>query len=200
MTTNVLGGEPNLVEFRAAKEMTKAQSYAASLVELAKAEGALDAVDQDLRLLKETISEHLNLKNALIDGGVPMEQKQKVIEEIFSGKVSAVTLNFLTLLSGMGQVEILPQIADEFARRLEAVEKKVIAEVTTAIPLRPEMTMSISKQLAALAGREVTMRLKVDPDIVGGIVVRMGGKLLDGSVRNQLERLRGQMLIDIRGR
>ena len=200
MTTNVEGEQPNRTESRAAKEMTKAQSYAASLVELAKAEGALDAVDQDIRLLKATISEHLNLKNALIDATVPIEQKQKVIEEIFSGKVSPVTLNFLTLLSGMGQVEILPQIADEFARRLEAVERKVIAEVTTAVPLGPEITTSISKRLAALAGREVTIRSKVDPGVVGGIVVRMGGKLLDGSVRNQLDRLRNSMLIDMRGR
>jgi len=200
VTTNVEGEQPNRTESRAAKEMTKAQSYAASLVELAKAEGALDAVDQDIRLLKATISEHLNLKNALIDATVPIEQKQKVIEEIFSGKVSPVTLNFLTLLSGMGQVEILPQIADEFARRLEAVERKVIAEVTTAVPLGPEITTSISKRLAALAGREVTIRSKVDPGVVGGIVVRMGGKLLDGSVRNQLDRLRNSMLIDMRGR
>ncbi|MDP1808266.1 MAG: F0F1 ATP synthase subunit delta, partial [Actinomycetota bacterium] len=119
MTTNVVGEESNRVEFQAAKEMTKAQSYAAFLVKLAKEGGALDAVDQDLRLLKTTISGHLNLKNTLTDVGVPMERKQKVIEEILAGKGSAAILTFLTLLSDLGQVKMLPQIAEEFARRLE---------------------------------------------------------------------------------
>lgn len=200
MTTNDGGGQPGRVGDRSNREMTKAQSYAASLVELAAAEGVLDEVDQDLRLVKATIAEHMKLKHALADAGVPAAQKQKVMEEVFSGKVSAVTLGFLTLLSTMHQVGLLPQLADEFARRLETVEKKVIAEVTTAIPLEPEIAAGIGKRLAELAGREVTLRPNVDPGIVGGIVVRMGGKLLDGSVRNQLDRLRNSMLIDVRGR
>ena len=188
------------VEYRAAKEMTKAQSYAASLVELAKAEGSLDRVDQDIRLVKATLAEHINLKTALTDSGVPVEQQQRVVEEIFSDKVARVTLNFIRLLIGMGQVGLLPEIADEFARRLEAVENKIIAEVTTAVPMEKQDVDRVAERLSALAGRDVTVRSTVDSSMVGGIVVRMGGKLLDGSVRNQLERLKAQMLIDMRGR
>ncbi len=198
MKTNAGGEQVGGVEVRAAKEMTKAQSYAASLIELAKGEGVLDAVDEDLRLVNDTIAKHMKLKSTLAETEIPVEQRQKVIDEVFGGRIGGVTLNFLVLLSGMGQVELLPQIADEFARRLEAVEKKVIAEVTTAIPLAPEMEIAVGERLAALVGREVTIRSKVDPTIVGGIVVRMGGKLLDGSVRNQLDRLRNTMMIDLR--
>ena len=200
MKTNAGGPQLNPVEYQAAKEMTKADSYAAALVELAKAETGLDIVDKDLRLVKSTLAEHMKLKTALADAGVATEQKQKVIEEVFGGGISQVTLNFLVLLAGMGQIDLLPEVAEKFSRRLEAVENKIVAEVTTAVPMDAEFSARVGERLSALVGREVTIRSSVDPGIIGGIVVRMGGKLLDGSVQNQLERLKNQMLIDMRGR
>ena len=199
MRTNE-GEQLSRVEVKAAKEMTKAESYAASLVELAKIDAGLDAVEEDLRFVKETVGEHINLRGALADPVVPAEKKQKIVEDIFKAKVADVTLNFIQLLVGMGQVELLPEIADEFTRRLEQVENKVVAEVTTAIDLDDAMVAHLTERLKALTGKQVTVRAKVDPAIVGGIVVRLGGRLLDGSIRHQLERLRQQMSVDLRGR
>jgi F-type H+-transporting ATPase subunit delta len=182
-----------------AKPMTKTQLCAYSLVDLAKAEGTLDVVDNDLRLIKSTLAEHLDLKTALTGGGISDKQKLKVVEEVFKGRVSPVTIVFLQLLAILGQISLLPAIADEFSRRLEQVEEKIIAEVTTAVPMEPAAEEQIRGRLKAITGQEVTIRAKVDPNIVGGLVVRVGDKLLDGSIHHQLERLRKQMLMEIRG-
>ena len=195
-----LMGADGSVELRGRKSRAKAEAYAASLVELAKTEASLEVVDQDLRLVKETLAGHMGLKTTLADPDLPVERKQSVLEEIFGPNVSMVTLNFMQFLAGMGQIELLPEVAANFARRLEAEENKIIAEVTTAVPLEAEFAARLSGRLRDLAGKEVTLRSRVDADLIGGIVVRIGGKLLDGSIRHQLERLRDQMLVDMRGR
>ncbi len=176
------------------ERMNKAQSYAASLIELARAEETLDKVDKDLRLATSTFLGHLDLKNSLVDKSLPASKKEIIIEEVFSDQLCRLTRNFLKLLAGMDQIGLLPDIADEFTKNLEAVENKAIAEVTTAIPLEPEFSARLTKRLSEMTGREVTIRAVVDPTIVGGVVVKVGGKLLDGSIRNQLGRLRDKML------
>lgn len=176
------------------REMNKAQSYAASLIELARAEETLDKVDKDLRLATSTFLGHLDLKNSLVDKSLPASKKEIIIEEVFGDQLCRLTRNFLQLLVGMDQIGLLPEVADEFSKNLEAVENKAIAEVTTAIPLEEEFSARLTKQLSEMTGREVTIRAVVDPAIVGGIVVKVGGKLLDGSIRNQLGRLRDKMV------
>ena len=177
-----------------------ADGYASSLVEMAKVAAGLDAVDKDLRFVAETLSGHLELRKTLNDAQVSLERKNAVLEELFGNKVEPVTLNFVRFLANMGRVDNLPDIAELFAKRLEAEENKIIAEVTTAIPLDAGHSARLTKKLSELTGREVAVRAKVDEGLIGGIVVRIGGKLLDGSVRNQLSRLRQQMLVDMRGR
>ena len=188
------------VKVEATKVATEAEYFAGSLVELAKVGGGLDIVDRDLRLIKETIGGHMDLKRTLSEGELPSENKQAVIDGLFRNKISDVTLNFLQLIVGLGRVELLGEIAESFAARLEAEENKVVAEVTTASPLDVKFSRSLAKKLSLMSGREVTIRSKVDPELVGGILVRIGDKLLDGSVRNQLARMREQMLVDMRGK
>lgn len=177
--------------------MSMVQAHAASLISIVNGEGKLD---DDLNLIKKTLAGHLNLKAALTGDEITVEQKLNVIEEVFRGRVSAAAIVFLQLLAVLERVALLPQIADEFARRFEAVEKKVIAQVTTAIPLDAESLERIRVRLTEIVGKDVAVRAKVDPGIVGGIVVKLGGKRLDGSVRNQLERLKDQMLVNMKGR
>ncbi len=174
--------------------------FAGSLVELAKVGEGLDIIDRDLRLVKETVSGHMDLKKTLVDAGAEIEQKQAVIRELFHNKVSETTQHFLQMLVGLGRFEAVPEIAEAFARRLEAEENKVIAEVTTAAPIDAKFSRRLATKLSEMAGREVTIRSQVDSDLIGGIVVRIGGKLVDASVRNQLTRMREQMLTDMRGK
>ncbi len=175
-------------------------AFAGSLVELAKIDEGLDIVDRDLRLVKETVAGHMDLKKTLADTGVALEQKQAVIRELFHNKVSETTQHFLQMLIGLGRFEAVPDIAQAFAQRLEAEENKVIAEVTTAVAIDAKFSRRLATKLSEMAGREVTIRSTVDADLIGGIVVRIGGKLVDASVRNQLTRMREQMLTDMRGK
>ena len=176
------------------------EAFAGSLVELARVGEGLDIIDRDLRLVNETVSGHMDLKKTLADAGVEVEQKQAVIRELFRNKVAETTQHFLQMLAGLGRFEAVPDIAEAFARRLEAEENKVIAEVTTAAPIDAGFSRRLAVKLSEAAGREVTIRSRVDSNLIGGIVVRIGGKLVDASVRNQLTRMREQMLIDMRGK
>ncbi len=184
------------------KKMTKSESYAASLVALARSEAdlALVDVDRELNLVLETLTGHSELKKSLLEKDLPAEKKQRVIEEVFGSKVSKVTLNFVQLLAGMDQIDLLDNVSEDFTVRFQAEENKVVAEVTTAVALDDKFSDRLAKRLSELTGREVILRPKVDAGIVGGIIVRVDGQLLDASVKNQLGRLREEMLIDMRGR
>ncbi|HEB13212.1 MAG TPA: ATP synthase F1 subunit delta [Actinobacteria bacterium] len=185
---------------QAGRKMTKSESYAASLVALAKSEADLALVDQELNFVIETLAGHSELKKSLLEKDLPTEKKQRVIEEVFGSKVSKVTLNFVQLLAGVSQIDKLEDVSKDFTRRLQAEENKVLAEVTTAVELDDKFSDRLAKRLSELTGREVILRPKVDAGIVGGIIVRVDGQLLDASVRNQLSRLREEMIIDMRGR
>lgn len=182
------------------KSTSEVAGFAGSLVALAKVGPGLDVVDRDLRLVKETVSGHMDLKRALADPSLPVEKKQTVVRELFDKKISGTTLGFLDLLVGMDRTELIPALADEFASRLEAEENKVIAEVTTAAPMDSEFSKRLARRLSEMAGREVSIRPKVDAGLIGGVVVRIGGKLLDGSVSSRLAKMRDQMMIDMRGK
>ncbi len=178
---------------------TQADAFAGSLVELAKGSEGLDAVDRDLRLVKETITSHMDLKKTLTDAGVDSARKQAVLGELFADKLTNTTLQFLQMMVGLNRFDLVLEIGDAFASRLEAAENKMIAEVTTAVPIEADFSDRLAKRLSEMVGREVAIRTRVDADLIGGIIVRIGGKLVDASVRNQLSRMREQMLQDMRG-
>lgn len=172
----------------------KADAYAASLLELARAEGITEKIDHDFGLIAETVGGNLGLKETLKDAKIDASKKEAVIDEIFGGKVTDTAKNFLQFLAGMGRVDDLGVVAKELSLLIQAEEKKILADVTTAIPLDEAMTERLIKQLSAMTGKEVKIHARVDKAILGGIIVRMGGKLLDGSISSRLENLRSQML------
>jgi len=173
---------------------TKAAAYAGALLELARSEEELESIDTDLRVIADTISEHLDLKDALADNQVDISQKIGIARELFKGKVSELALSFLQLIVGLGQVDAVRSMVEELTRLIQVEERKVIAEVTTAIALDDAMITKLTNQLSKLTGKEVKIRPRLDESILGGILVRIDGKLLDGSVRSRLEEMKDQMI------
>lgn len=172
----------------------KAAAFAAALFELARAEGQIDKVDRDFCLVTETVGANLKLKDALTNPQLSVEKKQAIVGEIFAGRVSPTALGFLQLLVGMDKVEYIRLISEELTRLVQLEEKKIIAEVTTVIELGEAMKGKLAKRLSELTGKDVKIRSKVDESILGGIIVRMDGKLLDGSISSQLENLKNQLI------
>jgi F-type H+-transporting ATPase subunit delta len=132
----------------------------------------------------------MDLREALGSAGVPAEKKREVLREIFGASVTAEALAIATTVVEGGQLATLAEVADAYRAIAERERGSVVAEVTTAVPLDDKLRASVSGKIGASLGRPVVLRERVDSSIIGGIVIRVAGRVLDGSVSSQLEGMR----------
>ncbi len=167
-----------------------ARTYARVLFDLASAADAVDAADEGLRGVAKAVRGHVDLRTALIDTGVPADRKRAVLREIFGESVSPEVLAVVTLAVERGRADVLTEVARVFGEIAEAERGIVVAEVTTAVALDERLRASITDKLAAALDRPVTLRERVDASIVGGVIIKVGGRVLDGSISSQLDAVR----------
>jgi len=167
-----------------------AAAYARTLFELASLSDSVDATDAGLAKVVGAVRGELQLREALTDISVPVEAKRAVLREIFGENVTPEALAVVTLLVERDLAAALPDVARAYGEIAESERGIVAASVTTAVPLDDEMRASLTEKLAASLGRPVSLRETVDPAILGGVVIKVAGRVLDGSVASQLEGVR----------
>jgi F-type H+-transporting ATPase subunit delta len=167
-----------------------ARAYARSLFELASLTDSVDATDDALRSVVAAVRGGLELREALTDTSVPPEAKRAVLRDIFGAHVTPEALAMVTLLVERGHAPLLGDVERLFGEIAEAERGIVVADVTTAVPLDDALRASISDRLAVSLGRPVALRERVDPGIVGGAVIQVAGRVLDGSIASRLEDMR----------
>ncbi len=166
------------------------QGYASSILSVAKSEGLIDQVEAELTALREALSGHHDLIPFLKDSKVTAEGKRKAIVELMGDSVSPITQYQLSLAVEQGRGELLPGIIDHFFSLTAESRKKITAKVITAVPLSDPATQKIEATLSELAGEAVFLKMSVDPEILGGITVHLGDRIIDGSLKGQLGRMR----------
>lgn len=171
----------------------KSVGYAKALFEIARSEGALDRVADELFRVARTLEAEHELRQTLTDIAVPPKAKEDLLANLLGQKVSPHTLNILTFVVRMGKARQLVDIADELARLAEAESRREIGEVRSAVPLDDATAKRLGEALSRATGKNVAVKVIVDPAIVGGIVARVGDTVIDGSVRHKLELLRDVM-------
>lgn len=174
------------------------ETYARVLFDLATASDAVDAVDEDLKSVDKAVRAHVELREALTDTAVPSEKKRDILRDIFGAQVTPEVLSVATLLVERGQLDQLTAVARIFGEIAERERGIVVAEVVTAVPLSDALRASLSQKLNTAVGRPVTLRERVDAGILGGIVIKVAGRVFDGSVSAQLSDLR-QALVTATG-
>ena len=167
-----------------------AETYARVLFDLATAADAVDAADEGLRSVVEAIRGHIDLREALMDTQVDAEKKRDVLRDIFGENVAPEVLAIVTLAVDRGHTDMLGEISAEFIEIAEKERGIVVADVTTAVPLDDATRASIIEKLSSALDRPVTLRERVDDSIVGGIVINVAGRVLDGSLSSQLDSMR----------
>ena len=167
--------------------------YAQALTEEAQKAGSLEAVDADVAFLTETLDGSRELRLALTSPVVPQAKKEAVLQTLFGGRLSDLSLRFLTLLVEKQRDGQIPGILDAYRALRDKRTGTVEATVRTAKPMTAEERDRLQGALEARADATVRMRVEIDPALIGGLVVRLGDVVYDRSVLHQLQTLRGQL-------
>jgi F-type H+-transporting ATPase subunit delta len=168
-----------------------ARRYAQAVFNIALGTNELDRWQSDLRKIAG-LAEDASLVALLQSPKIHFDVKAKLLSEQL-GEANPLALNLVYLLLTRGRLSILGNIADEYERLLNSHRGIEQAEVTAAVPLDDEERQRLAEQLAAITGKRVVVKAKVDPSVVGGITARIGGKLLDGSTRSKLMALKREL-------
>ena len=168
-------------------------AYAESLFRLASAEEMADRVEEELHELERLYKENYELKEFINNPRVKAEGKKDALVELLGDKLTPITLNHMHLMIDQDRGRMFPGIAEEYYRLAGEVRSKVTAEVVTATPISDASRERLGEELKKLTKKDVYLRTRVDESILGGAIVRVGDKVLDGSVRNKLKQLKKQM-------
>ena len=165
-------------------------AYAAALFEVARAEGSVSEVEDELFRFARTLEGNDELRSVLTDEAVPVARRQGVVEDLLGGKASPVTTNLVSFVVGAGRARQLPQIIDKLVQRAAAEKDRAVAEVRSAIPLSDDQRQRLAEALGRATGKAVEVKVVVDPSVLGGIVAQIGDTVIDGSIRARLDQLR----------
>src|SRR3954447_5395718 len=169
-----------------------AQVYARSLFEVAKEQGKIDEIREQLGAFADALAEDHNLQVFFFSPYFSTIEKQEGLDKALDG-ADPVLVNFLKLLIENHRMPVLFRVRRGYDALWEEENKMLPVSVTSAVELDKETVDQIGKRIAEQTGRKVELSATVDPDVLGGMVVRVGNQVLDASVRNRLEQLRKQI-------
>ena len=176
---------------------TAARRYAEAALELARRDETLDAWLVELRLAVDLVG--VEEAATVVDNpAIAWEVRRAIITALLGSRVGTPTRNLVLLIARRGRLAILPRVADEFKRLVDREHGIVVANVTSAEPLEPADLAAVAERVAAMAGARVEVQAAVDPELIGGLTVRVGDRLIDASVRGRLARLRDSLVAEAR--
>lgn len=168
-------------------------AYADALFNVAKAEGALDEVEDELFRFARTLEGNDQLRMALTDELVPAGARQQLVENLLQGKASSITTSLISFVVGAGRGRDLPAIISRLVERAAAEKDLTVAEVRTAVALTDDQQTRLAAALSNATGKRVDVRVVLDPSVLGGLVATIGDTVIDGSVRTQLDQLKARL-------
>jgi F-type H+-transporting ATPase subunit delta len=176
-----------------AQRDTAARRYAEAAFEVAQRDGTVETWRSELDAAGEIAADD-QVGRMLGNPAVALETRTEMAESIFGKTVSKPVLNLIGLMLRRGRIEQLPRVAAEYRRLDNARQGITLATATSAAPLSPDEVQALTARMEELTGGRVELDLRTDPSLLGGMVVRIGDRLIDGSVRGRLERLRNQLV------
>ena len=164
--------------------------YAEALFFVAAAEDDLSVVEDELFRFAQALRSDDDLGSPLADRALPMARRLQVVEDLLGGRASAVTTALVSMVVGAGRAAELPAIVDAMLERSAASRNKAVATVRSAVDLTADQRERLAAAINTRTGREVEVRVVIDPSVLGGVVTEIGDDIIDGSVRRRLNQLR----------
>lgn len=170
------------------------KSYAEALFQVARAEETLDRVEEELTRLNKSLDANSELREFLSNPQISSDGKKSALFQIFGGKISPITLHWMNMVIDQGRQRRLPAIIEAFLTLTEDARDKVTAEVITSIPLSEDLANRLEKELSKITKKRVFLKPMVDDSILGGVIVKIENKVIDGSVKHRLEEMKNEMI------
>ena len=167
--------------------------YAEALFGAALEDGVLETVRKELEELNGIFSESPEFLTMLSSPALTPAEKGSVLETTFGGKVEAHLYNFLRILADKGRASAFPAIAEEFRTLCREHDGVILVEASTAVPMTEDQKAKLSEKLAARTGKKIELKNIVDPELLGGMVLRYEGSEIDGSVKERIHSLRRKL-------
>ncbi|NMA70027.1 MAG: F0F1 ATP synthase subunit delta [Desulfitobacterium sp.] len=166
-----------------------AQRYAQALFDIAIEEN-LDVIEAEVQEINKLVEENTEVSTLLYHPHISISEKKEVFNKILSGNVSETVRKFLNLLLDRRRQNYLGEIVKEFGRLADEARNIVEAKVSSAVPLNEAQIEKLEKELARITGKNVRMIREVNPDLIGGLKVQIGDRVMDGTVAYKLKRIR----------
>lgn len=167
--------------------------YARALFEVARAEGTLDEVEDELFRFARSYESNEQLSQAMSDQQLPPERRQAIVEDLLGGKATSTTIQLISMVAGSGRGNDLPAIVDSLVERASRAKQLSVAEVRTAVPLTDDQQHRLKAALENASGKSLNLKTIVDPSVVGGIVATVGDTIIDDTVRTRIEQLKSRL-------
>ena len=169
-----------------------AEVYARALFEVAREQGKLDVLREQLGQFADALKENRELELFFFSPYFSTKEKQEALGKLLDGADERL-MSFLDLLIENHRMPVIYRVRREYGRLWERENKLLPVVLTSAVELDEKTIKDLGDRIGERTGRTVTLTTRVEPDILGGIVVRVGNSILDASIRNRLEQLRTQV-------
>ena len=165
-------------------------AYARAMFDVARAEGDSRVIGDELFRFARALEGSEELRTALTDPHLPASRRQQIVEDLLGGKARPTTIALVGMAVGTGRARELPAIIDSLVAMSAAESQKAVAEVRSAIELTPDQRDRLATAISSATGKQVEVKVVVDPSVLGGVVTTVGDTVIDGSVRSRLEQLK----------
>jgi F-type H+-transporting ATPase subunit delta len=167
-----------------------AEPYAQALMSVAKSSNLTDQIGEDTQSLLALTKESEDLRTMLDSPVIEASKKKAVLRQVVGDQIHPFTLNILLLLVDRGRIMLLPEVCKQYQELLRQLKQAVLAEVTSAIELNDGQKEAIKQKVMAVTqAQQVDLETSVDPDLLGGVVIKVGSQVIDASLRGQLRRI-----------
>jgi F-type H+-transporting ATPase subunit delta len=171
-------------------ENGRVEAYAQAFIEVARTETQGTAIEDDLFRFARAQDANDELRTALTDRSLPAERRIAIVEELMGGTAVPASVGLVSMVVGAGRARDLPAIVDRFLELSAEERKHEVAEVRAAVPLDERLRDRLAQALSEATGKEVEVKVVVDPNVLGGVVARIGDTVIDGTVRRRLDQLK----------
>lgn len=171
----------------------RTKNYADGILKIARAEGVQNELEQQLKDFLAILRQNQELTTVLADSDIDIDRRIGVIRDLFTDQVQPLTITLLALVITAGRGNELTEIIDTLINRAAAGRNRRVARVRSASPLNDEQQARLAEALKESLGFEVEIHVLIDPSVIGGVVTEIGDRIIDGSIRNRLQQMRGSV-------